>query len=206
MLAIIIGRRRQGKSTLAFALAKSQKRTVIIFDPNDQFCNVPPIRLDELDEIMEHTTPETVIRIVPTDPIPDWEHLCEILDGGNWRWGDYVLIGDECSMLMSAKLNPSLERYARTAPKDVRLILTTHRMNDTHVLFRSLATDWFIFHQYQERDLETTGDNMGSEVATATTNLPDYHVLHWWIESGGRPQWSVWDRPKDWYHDIGRRN
>lgn len=203
MLAVILGRRRQGKSTLALSLARSRKKTIIVFDPNDQFNALPVIT--DVQAFMETSTAESVARIVPGDPLADWEQLAAELDGGFWRWGEYVLILDEASMLMSPyKLNAALERYARTSPKDVDLILTTHRMVDIHNLFRSLATDWYIFHQHLDRDLELIADNMGADVAARTMQLANYHLVHFWLAAGGLPEWTVWDRPRDWYIDIGR--
>lgn len=206
MLAVIIGRRRQGKSTLAFALAKSKKQTVIVYDPNNQYEALPSVPLESIGNVMKESNGETVIRIVPEDTVGDWDTLAAELDGGCWRWGEYTLIIDEASMLMSAgKVNAALERYARTSPKDVNVILTTHRSVDIHTLFRSLASDWYIFHQHIERDLETIGDNMGVDVALAASKLPEYHVIHFWLDVGGLPRWQVWDKPSDWYIDIGRR-
>lgn len=206
MLAVIIGRRRQGKSTLAFSLAKSTKQTVIVFDPNDQYGNIPAITVEQLPPFMAEATPHSVVRIVPIDPVADWDAMAAELDGGGWRWGEYTLILDECSMLMNThKINPALERYARTSPKDVNVILTTHRSVDVHTLFRSLASDWFVFHQHLDRDLETLADNMGVELAQTSATLAEYHVIHFWLDTGGVPRWVVWDKPKQWYIDIGRR-
>lgn len=206
MLAVIIGRRRQGKSTLAFSLATSHQQTVIVFDPNDQYGNLPAIPVDGLRDWMAQSTPTSVVRIVPIEPVSDWEAIAVELDGGFWKWGEYTLILDECSMLMSTqRINPALERYARTSPNDVHLILTTHRSVDVHTLFRSLASDWFIFHQHLDRDLETLADNMGPDLAEASARLPEYHLIHFWLDTGGVPRWIVWDRPRDWFIDIGRR-
>lgn len=206
MLAVIIGRRRQGKSTLAFSLARAENRTIIVFDPNDQYGNLPAVAPEAIGEWMQSSTPDSVVRVVPVDPVPDFETLAAELDGGDWRWGEYTLILDECSMLMtSARLHPNLERYARTSPKDVSVILTTHRTVDVHTLFRALSSDWFIFQQHLDRDLETIADNFGFDVAERSRSLAQYHLIHFWLAEGGTPEWSVWDKPNHWYVDIGRR-
>lgn len=204
MLAVIIGRRRQGKSTLALALAKTAGRTVIVFDPNDQYGHLE--RIENVEEFMATSSPDSTGRIVPTDPKLDWEALTAVLDGGRWAWGDYALIVDECSMLMTPSwVHPQLERYARTSPQDVSIILTTHRTVDVHTLFRALATDWFVFHQHLDRDLENIADNLGADVAKASAGLPNYHVIHYWLDPGGAPKWEIWADPAAWYIDIGRR-
>jgi hypothetical protein len=189
MLAVIIGRRRQGKSTLALSLALSREKTVVVFDPNDQYGNLELIT--NLPDWLANANEKSVGRIVPIDPLADWQTIAETLDGGRWAWGEYVLLLDECSMLMSPqKIDPALERYARTSPKDVDVILTTHRTVDVHTLFRAL---------------ETIADNMGSDIARASMSLPNFHLIHFWLSTGGTPEWEIWDKPSDWYVDIGRR-
>jgi hypothetical protein len=202
VLAVIIGRRRQGKSTLAYALALRFGETIIVFDPNNQFGALPAI--EDVPGFLE--TGGRVGKILPpAAPEDAWAELTAELDGGGWQWGEYTLIADECSMLMSAHyLDPQTERYARTAPKDVRLLMTTHRASDLNPLIRALASDWFIFQTSLERDLKAITDQFGVEVSAAVRNLPPYHVLHYWLDSGGVPRFEVWDKPAEWYVDIGR--
>lgn len=201
----IIGRRRQGKSTLALSLATSlYERTTIVFDPNNQFGSVE--RIPDIASWMPETTETSIGRIVPEEkPEEAFNALTAELDGGRWQWSDYTLIVDEASMLMSPSwIHPALERYARTAPRDVRVILTTHRPVDIHSLIRGLATDWYIFQQVLARDLKAIEDQFGAEIAATTKGLPPYHVLHYWTGKGGAPQHAVWSDPNDWYIDIGR--
>lgn len=211
MLSVIIGRRRQGKSTLALSLAiaaaRETEKSIIVFDPNNQYHSLPII--PDFDQWLQTATPApgspAIGRIVPIDPTGEFESMVAVLDGGRWVWGDYSLIVDECSMLMSPhKLHPALERYARTSPKDVDVILTTHRIVDVHPLFRALSTDWFLFQSHLPRDLELITDAFGADVATAAASLPPYHVLHYWLDSGGVPTNHVWSKPDEWFIDIGR--
>lgn len=205
MLAVIVGRRRQGKSTLALALAKAKKQTAIIFDPNDQFCAIQ--RIEDLEKWMDESAPDSVGRIVPDPPVEDhWNYIADLLDGGKWEWSEYTLILDECSMLMSPHfVDAKLERFARTSPKDIHLILTTHRARDVHPLFRALATDWFVFQTSIALDLDSLRKNFGDELADTVPNLPKYHVAHYWLSDGGEPQIVVWNKPHEWYINIGRK-
>lgn len=204
MLAVIIGRRRQGKSTLALALARTHQMTTLVFDPNDQYGNIEIIT--DLEEWMSNATPDSIGRVLATDPVADFENMTQGLDGGEWRWSEYSFVIDECSMLMSpGYLHPGMERYARTSPKDVQVILTTHRIVDVHTLYRSLATDWFVFHQYMERDIEYLSDQFGPAFAEECKTLGLYHVNHHWLAPGGEPRSEIWADPEEWYIDIGRR-
>lgn len=204
MLAVIVGRRRQGKSTLALALAKAKRQTILIFDPNNQFGAIPAI--DDIETWLESADEKSIGRIIPNPPVEDaWAELADILDGGKWEWAEYTLILDEASMLMSPhQLDDRLERFARTSPKDVHLILTTHRARDINPLFRALATDWFVFQTNIALDIETLRKNFGDEMAQIVPTLPKYHVAHYWLSDGGEPKIDVWNKPLEWYIDIGR--
>lgn len=207
MLAVVIGRRRQGKSTLALALARAKRQSTIIFDPNDQFRAVASLPdVDALPQWLEQSRADSIVRLVPAPPVEEtWAALADTLDGGNWNWAEYTLILDECSMLMQPNhLDEKLERFARTCPNDVHLVLTTHRPRDVHPLFRALATDWFVFQSTIELDQRVLRDNFGPQLATAAATLPRYHVAHYWLETGGQPRVEVWDKPDEWFVDIGR--
>lgn len=207
MLALIIGRRRQGKSTLALSLAIAQRRSIIVYDPNNQYGALPTVQPTELDAWLQRAGAGDVVRIVPVPPVEEtWAQVVDVLDGGAWRWSDYVLVVDECSMLMSPSyLDAALERYVRTSPMDVDVIMTTHRPRDVHSLVRALATDLFVFSTMLARDLDVLRDNYGPELAMAVPSLRQYHVAHFWLGAGGRSRVVVWDRPDEWYIDIGRR-
>lgn len=206
MLAVVIGRRRQGKSTLALALAKAKSQTTIIFDPNDQYRAIPAVGVDELPAWLAESDADSIVRIVPAPPIEEtWAQLADTLDGGKWEWADYTLVLDEVSMLMTPQsLDDRLERFARTCPADVHMILTTHRPRDVHALFRALATDWFVFQTTIDIDLKTLRDNFGEELAQAVPKLAKYHVIHYWLDAGGIGRLEVWDRPHEWFVEIGR--
>lgn len=204
MLAVLIGRRRQGKSTLGLALAKQSGKTTVIFDPNDQYGDIEEIT--DLAEWMAAASSDSVGRVIATDPVADFESMVNELDGGTWKWSDYAFVIDECSMLMSPSyLHPGMERYARTSPKDVEVILTTHRIVDVNTLFRSLATDWFVFKQYLELDLRYLQDQFGPTFAEECKNLEPFQVMHHWLAAGGEPMQEKWADPDEWFIEIGRR-
>lgn len=202
MVTAILGRRRQGKSTLAYSLALAHEQTILVFDPNSQFNALA--RVEDVEAFF--ASGERAGRIVPdAEPETAWEALANELDGGAWRWGEYTLIVDECSVLMSPSwIDPLLERYIRTAPADVHLILTTHRAVDVHPLIRALASDWLIFQTHLVRDLKNMEDHFGADVAAKARALRPYHAIHYWLDSGGVPRAEVWSNPAEWYVEIGR--
>jgi len=199
--AVIWGRRRQGKSTLALALAiASGKRPIIIFDPCDQYAAWPAVDEELLEELLDSDF--GIARYSPggQDPEQAFSNLMLVLDGGVWRWSDYALIIDESSILQRPqRLHPALDRLVRQAPDDILVIQTMHRPSDAHPLVRSLASDYFWFQTYLARDLEVVEDTWGAEVADEISRLPSYHLLHFWLDFGGEPRWKIWNDPSIWY-------
>lgn len=200
---MIWGRRRQGKSTLALALAlASGKRPVIVFDPCSQYTSFPRVEIEELNSIMEDS--EQVIRVEPNSDVEEgFDELMMELDGGIWYWGYYSIIVDESSFLQKPQgMNLSLARLIRQAPDDITVIQTLHRPSETHPTVRALATDLFFFQTYLRRDLTVIRETYGEQVAEQVRSLGPHEVLHFWLGSGGEPQISVWHNPSQWYVPI----
>jgi hypothetical protein len=196
MNALVLGRRRQGKSTLALTLGLSRRKTVVAFDPNHQY-DFPAVGLNGLRDAME--SGQRIIVYRPEDPVDDFPVLVSRL----WPWSRYVLLVDECTTLQSAaSLNKTLERVLRQSPRDVDLIQTTHRLSDTHRLTRMLSTDIFFFQTPSATDLKMVADEYSESLAAAIPRLGEYECAHWWLEQGGLIRWSVWDHPEDWYVRI----
>ena len=198
---LIFGRRRQGKSTLAYALACSQKSHVVIFDPNGQYTSFAPI--SDMDDMVDALISEQpTIRYQPLSdrPAEEWEPFADVV----WEFRDYALIIDECSVIQSATyVDSRLERFLRRAPDDVVIIQTTHRPVDTNKLSRQLATDVFCFQTRMKADLDMMRNDFSPDMPEAVQALPEYHVLHYWGGRGGSYEHLIWNHPKDWYARIG---
>lgn len=222
MNALIFGRRRQGKSTLALRLALSYHHTVFLFDPNAQYhlgAGVPMFQeLEDLQEWMEDRRVDHGIVIYRPRVNRQSQSLDEsfadfaevISQKGHWG-----LVIDEASYLQNhARIDPALEGLMRQAPRDgarnaagqvvdVSIIQTTHRPVDAHSICRALCSDTFFFQSSLRRDIDFIESQYGPEVSGALTDLPRWNTVHVY-DSGGRQQFTIWDRPDAWYLDIER--
>jgi AAA+ ATPase superfamily predicted ATPase len=217
MNALILGRRRQGKSTLALRLATQKHRTVIIFDPNSQYKILPSV--DTVASIQEWLDRPGQKGIIAFQPSPghiqeEFEQLCDVL----WPYGNFALIVDEAaSVQKSHSIHPSLERYIRQGPREdeknaagspvgVSIFQTTHRMVDINPLSRALATDFFFFRTTLNLDLEYISKEFGEDIADKVTALPQHHVLHIWQTGDGGEASKTWSNPRVWYLPLLRSN
>jgi hypothetical protein len=206
MNALVIGVRRQGKSTLSLAVAQSQSKTTIIFDPNEQYRNFPAVDVVQVDALLRETEEgkrRHIIRVVPELDIPEcFDSLADVL----WGWEDLTFIIDEASTVQSSNtVHPKLERILRRAHASFHTIQTSHRITDFHRLSRAVSiSDVFAFRTVQSGDIKRMGEEIDGRLIAILPTLGLYEVAHWWLRPGGDFALSVWRDPEEWYIDIGR--
>jgi hypothetical protein len=209
----VIGRRRQGKSTLSLAIARRFHTAIIIFDPNAQFNGYPVFT--ETDRLLaymrEYKCFIAVFRPEPGQVEEDFTALVEALK----PYGNYALIVDEAASVQRAYgLNKELEWLMRQAPRDgvrgangemldVSVIQNAHRVPDIHSLCRGVATDWFLFQTSLQRDLDAIEKQFGRDIAQTVPTLQRWHCVHVWQGYDGRIQYAIWRDPSEWYIRIG---
>lgn len=203
------GTRRQGKSTLALALAASQNQRVIVFDPNDQF---PAVRVVSVSRISEWLAIPLApgafafARVGPfeTDDMDEaFSQFCDALQDVR----DISIIVDEAHILQGSNyVHPRLDRWIRRTPKSVCLIQTTHRVVDVNIRARYHMDHVFFFYADLESELKKISETYGPDVALRVSTLKPHHVLHFMRVVGGVAQWEVWDKPGAWYINIGNDN
>jgi len=193
--ALVLGRRRQGKSTLSLAIARARAPTVVVFDPNAQFDGFGLIPIEELPDALEQDEAVLVVRPDPGAVLDDWQAVAEIL----WGYEDYALILDEASVVQQPGwCDPWLERFLRQAPDSVSLIQNTHRAVDLVKLSRALATDLFLFRTTLEADLRLLESEFPGLDVKRVACLPPYHVVHYTWD-GRRDHNYIWDDPGSWF-------
>lgn len=211
---LVYGTRRQGKSTLALALAVERARRVLIFDPNGQFPVVQSIRIEDIPDwlavstsaLEENPSSYHVVRVGPfdTEYVPvAFEQFSEIL----YQVPDISVIVDEAHMLQGPQsLDPNLDRWNRRSPASVTVIQTTHRIVDAHPDSRYHADNVFFFFTDNTLELKTIAKHFGQEVSDSIPRLGLHQVLHWWREKGGFRRWSVWTKGDEWFIDLENEN
>jgi hypothetical protein len=215
--ALILGRRRQGKSTLALSIAARYHTDILIFDPNAQFKGFRTF--EDVEEFRAWWTKEQVHGISVYRPqIGEVEECFEDFisvlrdDKGHALYGNLALIVDEASELQSSyAVNETLDWCLRRSPRDETtpagqvadwsVIQTTHRWPDANNLTKSQVTDVFMFQTTLSRDLKVVADTYGQDIAQILPRLKRHEVLHWWLDDG-RAKYAVWRNPAEWYISI----
>lgn len=212
--ALIVGERRQGKSTLALSIAMRFHTDVVIYDINDQYHAY--LGFEEIENFRswwEDTSVHGVVRFVPRAGSED-EQFAELVDcfrdsRGKARIGNIALVVDEAHRLQTAyQVNETLDWCIRRAPRerlnqagqiaDWSIIQTTHLMRDANLLTKDQITDVFLFRSTSRRQLEAIEREYGSEIARSVPQLGKHQVVHRWSDNG-QGCFSIWRDSKRWF-------
>lgn len=208
---IIIGRRREGKTTLAVHLALTSGKGIVIFDINSQVEIKNSIIVCELEgfhELMMLSSKERP-RIIIYRPIggaqsgaldAEFSEVAKVL----WVSGhNYVFLVDEAHWLQTPQqANEMLETYIRMADSSVTLIQTVHTLSDTWTRGRSLASDIIMFQLTRSADLKAVQAEFGEDVSEQVKALPLHHYIH--VDLDSHKTTKV-DNPASWYHDLNKK-
>lgn len=207
MVTVIIGFTGQGKSTLAYNVAR-RSPTRVIFDPRRQFGTPGAIVVSDTVELYEFLDDEHEIIYQPgrgeeieeafdqcCRVVADWiddnphEQVCLLVDEGR-------LVGLDSR---SASLNFDwIVRSAREgSPIDV--IVTCHRPVDVSTNIRAISNRLVLFRVMLPTDLDTIEEQCGPVVRIEVQKLLDRQYIVW---NNSRQQWRKVSDPSTWYVKI----
>lgn len=228
-MILILGKRRQGKSTLAFALAINRHSVVVIFDPDRQYqhcADIPmyvanvseiPMAMNLLMRAMENPSlGTTVIAVTPEKKIQDevWNAFSDTV---SQYPGGYAVIIDEAWNLQKANsINPKLQDMIRSSGnrppigsgsvehnEDFTLIQTSHRFADLSTNVRSVATDFYIFRSTLTHDLDAIEAAFSPHVTRADViGLGDHQAIHVTDDHNGGIKVTILADPRKWRAEV----
>lgn len=198
MITLVIGRRRQGKSTLAFWLAKREGGGIVIYDPAGQYRRFLVVHdAEELDFAVRDK--QQVIVYQPTSA--DIQGEFAVVADAMWDWVGFTFLIDEAWQVQTAyKPDEMLNVWLRKMDMEqTSLIMTVHRPRDVSTLARSVATDWYIFRSTHPRDLDVIEEQCGPSVREAVSQLPLHHYVHYQTDT---ESFEVISEPATWYESL----
>lgn len=206
MLTLVIGRRRQGKTTLAYSLSL-RSPTRVIFDPRGQFRTTDDI-LPNGDGLFELLDDRSEIIIQPREYVrTSFTETCRAF--ADWieenPQEQAVLLADEVLFIDTPNTDyPSLDRIIRFGnPERVNVIMTAHRPGDISTDIRAIADYWCIFKTTQEHDLKVIDQRCGPHVAHLVSKLNTKQYIVW---SDAEGVYTVKSNSASWYVNIERRS
>jgi hypothetical protein len=190
VIYVIIGRRYQGKTTLARYFAEANRPRLIV-DPRAQW---PTPAADPDDDnpvgIMDRVDQELVydelsagrdVLVQPTDLEYSVAQLAQpSRDFITARQDRRLTIVLDESSLYKEQLRTSWSWMMRCSPVErTTIILTTHRPQDVPTDVRALVDTWCFFRTAQEHDLEIIEERTSADVAQRVQVLKQYEFISW---------------------------
>lgn len=209
MIYLNLGRREQGKTTLAYYLVSKQP-TRVIFDPRGLFPTAH--RLTTSDEVssafdrLYDTHPDAErrqdVELVIT-PEVDVQGLFEVTSREVKGWlqagHPIAFLVDEVSMVQTY-IRGEFHEFnwiLRLCPRQQAIIvLTAHRPVDVSVDVRAISDVWLLFAMTQEHDLNVIKQRCSPDVAALLPRLATYHFVQW---DEGKGTGTVNKNPAGWY-------
>jgi hypothetical protein len=220
MNAIFTGRKRSGKTTLAFDIAMRSGGGIIIYDPKREWRDWPGTVTDvsEIEEklkegnevIVFHPQGDKRKAIGPLIDVISGMHNIAMMKGWDKKDEDgdnphFTLIVDEAVNVSTAKwIDPKLlALVAENRPEILNIFLTFQSPMDANNLLKSRVDHWFIFNTSLPADL----DYLNKVVGVPTMDLDEIqhlpmHEYAVFYFDGGTPTVEYERDSENWFRPL----
>jgi hypothetical protein len=202
MNAVFTGRRRSGKTTLAFYKAQRNGGGIIVFDPKREFRGWPDTfsTVEEVDDAAKRKHAPTVIVFHPQGDsdeeftlLGEWviqQHEIAMAKDWDKKGFHFTLLVDEAHNIQGPNwTNPKLlQILSQNRPEILDVFLTVQSPKDAFNRIKSRISDWYIFSTNLPSDLEYIHKELGvsRKDAERITTLGDHEYAHFYFD-GGQP-------------------
>jgi hypothetical protein len=205
----LVGRRLEGKTSLAEFLARRYKARVAW----DVRCMIPGIYVytpEDLQIAIEEREWERdtiVYRPISGDVENEFHEVCGVLFPPHFRYGGFAFLVDEAGELQTAHgISPDLLRIIKQHPthpprESVMILQTNHRLAEFNNSCKALLDELYIFQTTLPGDLDALEKHTGlPEITPIVRTLPKHHCVRYLYgrQDVGAPQFEVWDNPDMW--------
>lgn len=206
MIHLAIGRRENGKSTLAWYLALGC-RSALVFDPRG-IIGAPESRVrsaDELNKAMAElwSGARPTVTFTPDDDI---EEGFELFAKVARRWverdprRELAIFVDEAGFLPRMDRCVSFMWVCRCSARDAaHIILTAHRPRDIPTSVRAIADYWLVFQTRQEHDLRVLEERIDEVALRRISQLEPRQFVMW---DEGRADAAAYLDPSEWFVSL----
>lgn len=204
MINLDIGRREQGKTTLAYWALTNRGAPRLIFDPRNMIARGSRVRSAEslavaYGELLDGERSE-----ITFNPPGDVQYGFALFSWYVRQWVETFprrrlgVLVDE-----AAFVNTDVESFQwvlRCSSRErVHLWMTAHRPSDISTRVRAIADYWFLFAARQEHDIKVIGERCGSQVAGQVHQLASRQFVKW---DDARGRHDVYLNPAQWYTPL----
>jgi hypothetical protein len=215
MNAIFTGRKRSGKTTLAFDIAMRNGGGIIIFDPKREWRGWPGTitDADQLEEtvkaghevIIFHPEGDKREAFAPLAKSVAELHKIAMEKGWDKSGYHFTFIVDEAVNVSTATwVDPNLlSLMAENRPEILDIFLTFQSPKDANNLLKSRVDTWFIFNTSLPSDLEYLNKQVGVPETDLDEiqHLREHEYAHFTFD-GGTPKVEYDYEPDKWFRPM----
>lgn len=215
MNAIFTGRKRSGKTTLAFDIAMRRDGGIIIFDPKREWRGWPgevsqvsdiEARINEGHEVIVfHPEGDKREAFSPLAKLVSELHRIAMDKGWDKAGYHFTLIVDEAVNVSTAKWvdRDLLSLIAENRPEILDIFLTFQSPKDANNLLKSRVDTWFIFNTSLPSDLEYLNKEVGVPEADLIeiSHLRPHEYAQFGFD-GGTPKVEYHYDPASWFRPL----
>jgi len=187
MIHLVIGRRRRGKTTLAYYMA-SRCPQLVVFDPRGMIrakadagvATTKSTFKAGFEQLQAGDLRELIYTPADEDFQKAFQYFCRCIKA--WIIGEpnrpLAVVVDELAFVNASE--PAFLWMLRCSQPEVfHIFVTCHRPKDVTVDMRAIADRWFLFQCRQEHDLSVIEDRCTPAVAAAVTRLEGREFVMW---------------------------
>jgi hypothetical protein len=215
MNAIFTGRKRSGKTTLAFDIAMCADGGIIIFDPKNEWRGWPgtvtsveeiPQKLKDGNEVIVFH-PQGDKREAAAPLFKFVSELHKLAMEKQWDKAGYhfTLIVDEAVNVSTANWidNDLLTLVSENRPEILNIFLTFQSPMDANNLLKSRVDNWFIFNTSMPGDLKYLHDKIGvpEHDLMFIQDLRPHEYAHFYFDGGAPAVLYEYD-PESWFRPL----
>lgn len=215
MNAIFTGRKRSGKTTLAFNMAMENGGGIIIYDPKREWRGWPATVTDVSQipaQIKEHA-PVIVFHpqgdkreaIGPLVEFVTNLHNRAMLENWDKQGLHFTLIVDEAVNVSTAHFidDKMLALVAENRPEILNIFFTFQSPKDANNLLKSRVDNWYVFQTSLKGDRDYLEKEIGvpMEDIEHISHLREHEYAHFFFD-GGTPKVDYNFEPESWFRPL----
>lgn len=215
MNAIFTGRKRSGKTTLAFDMAMRNGSGVIIFDPKREWRGWPATTSnvgavegfikDGHEVIVFHPEGDKREAFSPLVALVAEMHRIAMLNNWDKQGRKFVFLVDEAVNVSTSHWIDEhlLSLVAENRPEILDIYLTFQSPKDANNLLKSRIDNWFIFCTNLRSDSEYLNKEIGVPEADVAeiARLRPHEYAHFYFD-GGEPSVEFVYDPEQWFRPL----
>jgi hypothetical protein len=216
MNAVFTGRKRSGKTTLAFDIAMRRGGGIIVYDPKREWRGWPgtvteveqieeKLKNPDIDVIIYHPQGNKRKAFAPLAQLVNKLHQNAMAEHWDKQGKHFTFLVDEAVNVSTARWvdEDLLSLIAENRPEILDIYLTFQSPKDVNNLLKSRVDTWFVFNTSLPSDLEYLNKEVGVPEADLEeiAHLPEHEFAQFFFD-GGTPKVEFINDSDEWFRPL----